>query len=130
MCKANFTLCKAYFTSKFTHGSRGRCPRNWCHAIPYDFLSSRFISSLLSYPPFPLRLSCKIPVTSGLIVDTQRTVCYLAREVGRMSSFLNQHVLVLNRLWQAVNVCTARRALTLVFEGHAQVVFGDTDGAF
>ncbi|HUD82130.1 MAG TPA: HNH endonuclease [Candidatus Saccharimonadales bacterium] len=47
-----------------------------------------------------------------------------------MSSFLNQHVLVLNRLWQAVNVCTARRALTLVFEGHAQVVFGDSDGAF
>ena len=47
-----------------------------------------------------------------------------------MSSFLNQHVLVLNRLWQAVNVCTARHALTLVFEGHAQVVFGDSDGAF
>ena len=39
-----------------------------------------------------------------------------------MNSFLNQHVLVLNRLWQAVNVCTARRALTLLFEGHAQVV--------
>ena len=47
-----------------------------------------------------------------------------------MSSFLNQHVLVLNRLWQAVNVCTARRALTLLFEGHAEVVFGDDNGAF
>ena len=47
-----------------------------------------------------------------------------------MSAFLNQHVLVLNRLWQAVNVCTARRALTLLFEGHAQVVFGDNEGAF
>ena len=47
-----------------------------------------------------------------------------------MSSFLNQHVLVLNRLWQAVNVCTARRALTLLFEGHAQVVLNDDDGAF
>jgi hypothetical protein len=34
-----------------------------------------------------------------------------------MSSILNQHVLVLNRLWQAVNVCTARRALTLAFSG-------------
>ena len=34
-----------------------------------------------------------------------------------MSSFLNQHVLVLNRLWQAVNICTARRALTLLFQG-------------
>ena len=47
-----------------------------------------------------------------------------------MSSYLNQHVLVLNRLWQAVNVCTVRRALTLLFEGHAQVVWGDQDGAF
>jgi 5-methylcytosine-specific restriction endonuclease McrA len=47
-----------------------------------------------------------------------------------MSSILNQHVLVLNRLWQAVNVCTARRALTLVFQGHAQVVFNRSDGSF
>jgi 5-methylcytosine-specific restriction endonuclease McrA len=47
-----------------------------------------------------------------------------------MTSYLNQHVLVLNRLWQAVNVCTVRRALTLLFEGHAQVVWGDNDGAF
>jgi len=47
-----------------------------------------------------------------------------------MNTFLNQHVLVLNRLWQAVNICTARRALALVFEGHAQVVLGDDEGAF
>jgi 5-methylcytosine-specific restriction endonuclease McrA len=47
-----------------------------------------------------------------------------------MSSYLNQHVLVLNRLWQAVNVCTVRRALSLLFEGHAQVVMGDDDGDF
>lgn len=47
-----------------------------------------------------------------------------------MSSFLSQHVLVLNRLWQAVNVCTVRRALTLLFEGHAQVVFSLPDGSF
>jgi len=47
-----------------------------------------------------------------------------------MSSFLNQHVLVLNRLWQAVNVCTVRRALTLLFEGRAQVVAGANDGSF
>lgn len=40
-----------------------------------------------------------------------------------MSSLLNQHVLVLNRLWQAVNVCSVKRALTLLFEGRAQVVF-------
>jgi 5-methylcytosine-specific restriction endonuclease McrA len=35
---------------------------------------------------------------------------------------LSQNVLVLNRLWQAVNICTVRRALTLLFLGHAQVV--------
>lgn len=44
--------------------------------------------------------------------------------------FLGQQVLVLNRLWQAVNVCTVRRALTLLFEGHAQVVFNGADGSF
>src|ERR1700720_4621474 len=47
-----------------------------------------------------------------------------------MSSVLNQHVLVLNRLWQAVNVCTARRALTLLFQGQAQVVLDSEDGSF
>ena len=47
-----------------------------------------------------------------------------------MSLFLNQQVLVLNRLWQAVNICTARRALTLLFEGHAQVVLNAGDGSF
>src|SRR5438445_8650876 len=47
-----------------------------------------------------------------------------------MTSVLNQHVLVLNRLWQAVNVCTARRALTLLFQGHAQAVLDAPDGSF
>ena len=47
-----------------------------------------------------------------------------------MTTFLNQQVLVLNRLWQAVNICTARRALTLLFEGHAQVVLNAADGSF
>jgi 5-methylcytosine-specific restriction endonuclease McrA len=47
-----------------------------------------------------------------------------------MNTALNQHVLVLNRLWQAVNVCTARRALTLLFQGQAQVVVNAKDGSF
>jgi len=47
-----------------------------------------------------------------------------------MNFALNQQVLVLNRLWQAVNVCSVRRALTLLFEGHAQVVLSDGDGDF
>lgn len=41
----------------------------------------------------------------------------------QMNGMLNQPVLVLNRLWQAVNVCTVRRAMSLLFTGHAQVVF-------
>lgn len=47
-----------------------------------------------------------------------------------MSSLLNVQVLVLNRFWQAVNVCSVKRALTLVFQGHAQVVLGNNDGSF
>ena len=47
-----------------------------------------------------------------------------------MSGVLCDQVLVLNRLWQAVNVCSVRRALTLLFEGHAQVVFGVGDGDY
>ena len=47
-----------------------------------------------------------------------------------MSGVLSDQVLVLNRLWQAVNVCSVRRALTLLFEGHAQVVFGVGDGDY
>ncbi len=45
-----------------------------------------------------------------------------------MSSLLDRPVLVLNRLWQAVNVCSAERALTLLFTGHAQVVYQDANG--
>ena len=47
-----------------------------------------------------------------------------------MSTTLSQPVLVLNRLWQAVNVCSARRALALLFQGHAQVVYSDNAGQF
>jgi len=38
---------------------------------------------------------------------------------------LNSQVLVLNRLWQAINVCSVRRAFTLLCAGHAQVVYSD-----
>lgn len=47
-----------------------------------------------------------------------------------MRSALSQHVLVLNRLWQAVNVCTVRRAFALVYEGHASVVLEEGFGEF
>lgn len=42
-----------------------------------------------------------------------------------MKALLDRHVLVLNRLWQAVNVCSARRAFTLLYQGHANVVWRD-----
>jgi 5-methylcytosine-specific restriction endonuclease McrA len=46
-----------------------------------------------------------------------------------MESVLSRQVLVLNRFWQAVNICSVRRALTLLFEGHAEVVAG-ADGEY
>ena len=39
-----------------------------------------------------------------------------------MRNALNENVLVLNRLWQAVNVCSVERAFTLLYMGHAEVV--------
>jgi 5-methylcytosine-specific restriction endonuclease McrA len=47
-----------------------------------------------------------------------------------MTSSLNQPVLVLNRLWQAVNVCSVRRAMSLLFQGHAQVVLNGGSNDF
>jgi 5-methylcytosine-specific restriction endonuclease McrA len=35
---------------------------------------------------------------------------------------INAHVLVLNKSWVAINVAPAKRALTLLFHGHARVV--------
>lgn len=47
-----------------------------------------------------------------------------------MESVLDQPVLVLNRLWQAVNTCSVRRAFTLLYQGHAQVVSTDGESNF
>lgn len=43
---------------------------------------------------------------------------------------LDRQVLVLNRLWQAINVCTVRRAFTLLCAGQAQVVYADEKNNF
>ena len=43
---------------------------------------------------------------------------------------LDSPVLVLNRYWQPVNTCTARRALSLLFLGHAEVVHSDEEKSF
>ena len=42
---------------------------------------------------------------------------------------MNQRVLVLNRLWQAVNICSVERALGLLYMNHAQVVY-EEGGSF
>jgi len=46
-----------------------------------------------------------------------------------LEASIQQPVLVLNRLWQAVNICSADRALALLYTGHAQVVYED-EGVF
>lgn len=63
-------------------------------------------------------------------VDTHLKDCYRLHAFRYMSAILGQRVLVLNRLWQAVNVCSVRRALTLLFTDHAHVVYNDDDGNF
>ncbi|HUG38389.1 MAG TPA: HNH endonuclease [Candidatus Limnocylindrales bacterium] len=47
-----------------------------------------------------------------------------------MQTLLDSSVLVLNRLWQPVNTCSARRAITLLYLGHAQVVHVDGEQNF
>ncbi|MFH1496472.1 MAG: HNH endonuclease [Verrucomicrobiota bacterium] len=44
-----------------------------------------------------------------------------------MEAVLEQPVLVLNRLWQAVNVIGAKRAFTLLARGHASVIHHNED---
>src|SRR5437879_12834665 len=51
-------------------------------------------------------------------------------EALNLHSLLNSQVLVLNRLWQAVNICSARRAFSLVYAGHAHVVSADDASNF
>ena len=43
---------------------------------------------------------------------------------------LHGYVLVLNKSWVAVNVASARRALTLLFQGHARVVHPNDYGLY
>jgi 5-methylcytosine-specific restriction endonuclease McrA len=45
-----------------------------------------------------------------------------------MEAVLTSPVLVLNRLWQAVNICSAERAFALLYQGHAQVVDASAGG--
>lgn len=42
-----------------------------------------------------------------------------------MESGISHRVLVLNRLWQAVNIIGTKRAVSLLFQGHAQVIHSE-----
>lgn len=44
-----------------------------------------------------------------------------------MEAALSEPVLVLNRLWQAVNVIAAKRAFSLLASGHAQIVHAEDE---
>jgi 5-methylcytosine-specific restriction endonuclease McrA len=66
----------------------------------------------------------------GELTDVNASVSTIRNVAKLMACVLQQPVLVLNRLWQAVNVCSARRALTLLFEGRAQVVYESPSGSF
>ena len=60
-------------------------------------------------------------------VRKKRAATRLTRD---LHTSLNSQVLVLNRLWQAVNICTARRAFALVYAGHAYIVSSDQANNF
>lgn len=51
-------------------------------------------------------------------------------QTSLVKSLLDTPVLVLNRLWQPVNTCSAKRAIALLFLGHAQVVRSDEANNF
>ncbi len=42
-------------------------------------------------------------------------------------NLLEEKVLVLNRLWQAINVCSAKRAVCFLYTGHAKAVESQND---
>ena len=53
---------------------------------------------------------------------------FLSSKQESMEMAIPQGVLVLNRFWQAVHICSVRRAFSLLYMGHAQVVEGNGQG--
>ncbi len=68
-------------------------------------------------------------MNASVPVDSAAAPLLGSARSNRRIMLLNRPVLVLNRLWQAIHVCTARRAFSLLCQGHAQVVHTD-DGSF
>src|SRR5437870_11959353 len=65
-----------------------------------------------------------------IYAEVRKMVGYTAADYRDLHTSLNSQVLVLNRLWQAVNICSARRAFSLVYAGHAQIVSSDDANNF
>ena len=79
---------------------------------------------------------------SAAPIDSEKPECYRRANLRGspqnpvfhrdLQTVLNNQVLVLNRLWQAVNICSARRAFALVYAGHgvagSQLVDGPPSG--
>src|SRR4026207_2504507 len=72
---------------------------------------------------------------SAALVDSEKPECYRRANLRGslqnpdfhrdLQTVLNNQVLVLNRLWQAVNICSARPAFPAVSAGHAPLVWSD-----
>ncbi len=62
-------------------------------------------------------------------IDSTRGLTYTYKLMQQGRSVLSQRVLVLNRLWQPVNICGVRRTFCLLYKGAAHVVFRD-NGSF
>src|SRR5947209_1985667 len=76
------------------------------------------------------REKCQWYRRANLRGSPQNAGDYAAPLYRDLHTSLNSQVLVLNRLWQAVNICTARRAFALVYAGHAQIVSSDEPNNF
>ncbi len=63
-------------------------------------------------------------VKEGLAVKSGNTNRRQLRKAGHNAgqSVLDSHVLILNRSWVAVNISTVRRAVGLIYQGHARAV--------
>ena len=95
----------------------------------HEFTISSRLFGLISGPyESPLPLTAKNP--SGTVAQIYAEVRKTRFSHRDLHTVLNSQVLVLNRLWQAVNICSARRAFALVYAGHAQIVSSDEPNNF
>ena len=90
-------------------------------------------SSLSGDPArIPVALTRKTPNDSvrKIYAEVRKKRGADAVTIPGLHTLLNSQVLVLNRLWQAVNICSARRAFSLVYAGQAQIVSSDSANNF